>query len=113
MTLICFLACFFRVFDTAEGIFFQRLLISAGGELASSWRRQIGGRFWGPTRHIYADPSVASRPTAAGAASQRAARREGALLPTLFIVINCATHESSLAREDLAVFGHMASQGTR
>ena len=31
VTLICILACFFSAFDIAEGIFFQRLLISAGG----------------------------------------------------------------------------------
>ena len=34
VTLICSLARFFSAFDIAEGIFFQRLLISAGGELA-------------------------------------------------------------------------------
>ena len=34
VTLICILACFFSAFDIAEGIFFQRLLISAGEELA-------------------------------------------------------------------------------
>ena len=31
VTLICILACFFSAFDIAEGRFFQRLLISAGG----------------------------------------------------------------------------------
>ena len=34
VTLICILACSFSVFDIAGGRFFQRLLISAGGELA-------------------------------------------------------------------------------
>ena len=37
VTLICILACFFSVFDTAEGRFFQRLLISAGG----SWPNRL------------------------------------------------------------------------
>ena len=40
VTLICILACFFSAFDIAEGIFFQRLLISAGGELGGSAQKR-------------------------------------------------------------------------